>query len=91
AGALRTIAPVLKHVHISENDRGTPGSGQVHWKSVFETLKEIEYDGWLTIEAFSTIIPEFANAINVWRDYSEAEEIYRKGLDFIKRGVAGDL
>lgn len=85
--ALKTIAPYLKHVHISENDRGTPGSGQVNWKDVFSTLKEVKYDGWLTIEAFSTIIPEFANAINVWRDYSPSKEIYTKGFQFIKDGM----
>ena len=85
--AIRTIAPVLKHVHISENDRGTPGSGQVNWEEAFGALKEINYDGWLTIEAFSTIIPEFANAINVWRDYSPAKEIYTKGIQFIKEGM----
>ena len=87
AGAIRTIAPHLKHVHISENDRGTPGSGQVQWNDVFPTLREIGYDGWLTIEAFSTIIPEFANAINVWRDYSPSKEIYEKGLKFIREGM----
>jgi D-psicose/D-tagatose/L-ribulose 3-epimerase len=87
ATAIKTIAPVLKHVHISENDRGTPGSGQVNWDEVFNTLKEINYDGWLTIEAFSRLIPEFANAINVWRDYSPAEEIYTKGLKFIREGM----
>lgn len=86
--AIKTISPVLKHVHISENDRGTPGSGQVNWEEVFSTLKEVNYDGWLTIEAFSTIIPEFANAINVWRDYSPAEEIYTKGIQFIKEGMS---
>ncbi len=85
--ALKTIAPVLKHIHISENDRGTPGSGQVQWEDVFPTIKKIGYDGWLTIEAFSTIIPEFANAINVWRDYSPSKEIYTKGLEFIKNGI----
>ena len=85
--ALKTIAPVLKHIHISENDRGTPGSGQVQWNDVFPTIKEIGYDGWLTIEAFSTLIPEFANAINVWRDYSPSKEIYTKGLEFIKKGI----
>lgn len=85
--ALKTIAPVLKHIHISENDRGTPGSGQVQWDDVFPTIKEIGYDGWLTIEAFSTIIPEFANAINVWRDYSPSKEIYTEGLKFIKKGI----
>lgn len=88
AGAISLISPHLKHVHISENDRGTPGSGQVNWDDVFTTLKAINYDGWLTIEAFSTIIPEFANAINVWRDYSPSEEIYKKGLKFIKDGMS---
>lgn len=85
--AIKTIAPYLKHVHISENDRGTPGNGQVNWDDVFSALKEINYDGWLTIEAFSTIIPEFANAINVWRDYSPSEEIYKKGIELIKNGM----
>ena len=56
----------------------------MQWNDFYTGLKEIKYDGWLTIEAFSTIIPEFANAINVWRDYSPAEEIYSQGLRFIK-------
>ncbi len=87
AEAIRKIAPVLKHFHISENDRGTPGSGQVQWNDVFTALTEIEYNGWLTIEAFSTVIPEFANAINVWRDYSPSKEIYTKGYEFIKNRI----
>ena len=87
AGALRKSAPYLKHVHISENDRGTPGSGQVNWREVFSTLKEINYDGWLTIEAFSRMDPDFANAIHVWRNFSSAQEIYEQGLKFIKQGM----
>jgi D-psicose/D-tagatose/L-ribulose 3-epimerase len=87
AKAIKTIAPHLKHVHISENDRGTPGSGNINWNEVFTTLKEINYEGWLTIEAFSTIIPEFANAINVWRDYSPSEEIYSEGFKLIQNGM----
>jgi D-psicose/D-tagatose/L-ribulose 3-epimerase len=83
--AIETIKPHLKHVHISENDRGTPGGGQVNWNDVFSGLKSAGYDGWLTIEAFSTAIPEFANAINVWRDFSPADEIYNEGYKFIKR------
>jgi len=83
--AIETIKPHLKHVHISENDRGTPGSGQVNWDEVFSTLKSTGYDGWLTIEAFSTLVPEFANAINVWRDFSPPEEIYQQGFKFIRQ------
>ncbi len=65
--AIQTIAPVLAHVHISENDRGTPGDGHVHWDETFSALAEINYSGWLTIEAFSRNDPDFGNAINVWR------------------------
>jgi D-psicose/D-tagatose/L-ribulose 3-epimerase len=76
---------VLAHVHISENDRGTPGQGQVNWKDVFKTLKEIKYDSWLTIEAFSRNNPEFASGINVWRNFQPTlEEVYRDGFYFIK-------
>lgn len=83
--AIHCIKSHLKHVHISENDRGTPGAGQVNWDEVFSALKTVNYNGWITVEAFSTAIPEFANSINVWRNYSPTEEIYKKGFEFIKR------
>lgn len=75
---------LIAHVHVSENDRGTPGSGQINWDSVFKSLHEINYDGWLTIEAFSRNNPEFASGINVWRNFQPTlEEIYRDGYQFI--------
>ncbi len=89
AQGIKTISPHLKHVHLSENDRGTPGKGQVDWDEVFRALKEVGYDGWLTIEAFSRVIPEFANAINVWRDFSSSEEVYREGIALIKEKWQG--
>ena len=82
--AIRTIAPVLAHVHISENDRGTPGSGHVQWDENFSALADIKYSGWMTIEAFSRNDPDFANAIGVWREYDEPWEIATKGLTFIQ-------
>lgn len=84
AEPLQTIAPVLAHVHISENDRGTPGNGLVHWDEVFSSLATINYKGWFTIEAFSRNDPDFANAINVWREYSKPWEIAENGFKFIK-------
>lgn len=82
--AISKVADVLAHVHISESDRGTPGEGQVHWDATFSTLAKIKYKGWLTIEAFSRNDPDFANAINVWREYSKPWDIAEKGLKFIK-------
>jgi len=77
------ISPYLAHVHISENDRGTPGIGLVHWDEVFAALDAVNYSGWYTIEAFSRDDPDFANAINVWREYSDPWEIAEKGYSFI--------
>jgi D-psicose/D-tagatose/L-ribulose 3-epimerase len=73
------------HVHISENDRGTPGTGHVHWAETFKALKQIKYDGWLTIEAFGRALPDLAAATKIWRDlFPSAEEVYTKGIRFMK-------
>lgn len=84
AQAIKKIAPVLAHVHISENDRGTPGDGHIPWDETFATLASIKYKGWLTIEAFTRNDPNFANAINVWREYSKPWDMAEQGLRFIK-------
>ena len=86
AGPIRTLAPVIGHVHISENDRGTPGTGQVRWDEAFKTLKEIKYDGWMVIEAFGRALPDLAAATRVWRDlFPTAKEVYTDGLKMIKQ------
>jgi D-psicose/D-tagatose/L-ribulose 3-epimerase len=86
AGPVRTLAPVLGHVHISENDRGTPGTGQVRWDEAFRALKEVKYDGWLVIEAFGRALPDLAAATRVWRDlFPNAREVYTEGLKHIKK------
>ena len=82
--AIKKVAPVLEHVHISENDRGTPGDGHVPWDETFSALASIKYKGWLTIEAFTRNDPNFANAINVWREYSKPWDMAEHGLKFTK-------
>jgi len=82
--AIETISPFLSHVHISENDRGTPGDGHIPFDDAFSALAKVKYDGWLTIEAFSRNDPDFANAINVWREYNQPWHIAENGLKFIK-------
>ena len=73
------------HVHISENDRGTPGTGHVHWDETFRTLRKLGYDGWLVIEAFGRALPDLAAATRVWRDlFPTDEEVYTQGLRFMK-------
>ena len=85
AGAIATATGHFAHVHISENDRGTPGSGQVRWKESFQAIKKSGYDGWLTIEAFGRALPELAAATRVWRDFFPSrEDVYQRGIKFIR-------
>ena len=84
--ALAAAGDYVIHFHVSENDRGTPGSGHVQWSETFKTLRKMKYEGWLTIESFSRVLPELAAATRVWRDLSpSAEDVYDGGVRFIKR------
>ena len=83
--ALASCRDVLVHVHASENDRGTPGTGQVAWDTTFAALKEIGYDGWIVIEAFGDALPDLAAATKIWRRMFESEEqLARDGAAFIR-------
>lgn len=85
APAIKSLVGSFVHVHISENDRGTPGTGMVHWDETFQTLREVKYDGWLVIEAFGRALPDLAAATRVWRDlFGSPEEVYTQGLQFMK-------
>ncbi|MFK7894844.1 MAG: sugar phosphate isomerase/epimerase family protein [Myxococcota bacterium] len=86
ARAIRDHADAITHVHISENDRSTPGRGQVAWDASFDALAESGYDGWLTIEAFGSALPSLAAATKIWRKMFVDEELLAKeGHDFIRR------
>jgi len=82
--AITRCGSAVGHVHVSENDRGTPGSGQVAWADSFAALRKIDYDGWLVIESFSRLDPQFAAVVHLWRDMDPIEEIAEKGLAFIR-------
>ncbi len=88
-GAISRSRRHISHVHISENDRGTPGRGHVDWAATYGALKKIKYDGWLTIEAFGRALPELAAATRVWRDFSPSlDTVYLEGIKNIRKGWA---
>jgi len=85
---LEAIRRRLVHVHLSENDRGTPGTGQVQWEATFAALRKINYDRWLVIEAFGRALPDLAAATRVWRDlFDDPHNLCNSGLNFIRSGL----
>ncbi len=75
AAAIRRAGKRIGHVHVSENDRGVPGTGGVAWDADFAALRETGYDGWLTVEAFGNFLPNLAAATKIWRPLFESEDV----------------
>jgi D-psicose/D-tagatose/L-ribulose 3-epimerase len=84
--AIRTAAPYLGHVHISENDRSTPGQGNVRWAENFDALAQSGYDGWMVVEAFGLALPSIAAATKIWRRmYQTEDQLARDALAFMRK------
>jgi D-psicose/D-tagatose/L-ribulose 3-epimerase len=76
------------YVHLSESDRGVPGTGTIDWDEMFRALAEIRFAGRLVVESFVTLPPEIAAALSVWRPVAKnRQEVLEKGVPFL-RGLA---
>jgi sugar phosphate isomerase/epimerase len=58
APMIRRFADRLCHIHLHDNNgladlHLPPGAGNIDWASVVEALKEVKYDGTITLEVFS--------------------------------------
>ncbi len=85
-GALTRNKDHVVHIHLSENDRGVPGRGNIPWAETFAAIKEIGYDDWLTIESFGRGLPDLAAATKIWRDFAESPEaVYHDGYAHIRK------
>ncbi|MGC1360883.1 MAG: sugar phosphate isomerase/epimerase family protein [Silvibacterium sp.] len=85
ANVIRSLGAYLKHVHVSENDRGVPGSGHVNFPSIVSALKEIEYDGYLMIEGFGYSPDEPGSLGALWGDVKiSPEDIAFEGRAYLQ-------
>ena len=80
ADAIRRIAKKTPHIQLSESTRGILGEGQVNWPSILQAIKEVNYGGWLVVEAFSEKLP----AAHIWRKMFNSErELVEKSYQFL--------
>lgn len=88
--AIRRAEGRLKHVQVAENDRGTPGTGQLAWDEVAQALHDVGYHGRVVIETFSDRVEAIARAAAIWRPLApDSDSLAREGLAFL-RGLLGD-
>lgn len=76
----------IYHIHICENDRGIPGTGQIKWQEVKNGLKKIGYDRWITLENF--VMPDCSVGRDtfIWRNIEiDGCTAAREGIRFMKK------
>ena len=84
-GIITPNLDVINHVHISANDRGTPGKDHTPIIETIQLFKKGGYDQWMVIEAFGRALPDLAAATRVWRDFfPNTEEVYEFGYQYIR-------
>lgn len=87
--AIGRLGAHLKVLHVSENDRGIPGSGQIDFAGVFRAVKAAGFDGHVVVEAFGSGVPELAAATRVWRPlFPDVETLGRAAHEFVRRAWA---
>jgi len=83
--AIAHAAGKLVHFHVSDNDRGVPGSGHVPWDAVKRGLDRINYDGWIVAEMFVMAGNPASADLNIWRNIeSDATGAARDALSFMR-------
>ena len=87
--ALKTAGNKLIHFQVSENHRGTPGTGQTNWAAIKKGLESIDYQGNVSIESFTTKVQELAGAVCIWKPLAPDQDSFaRDGLAFLKKCFA---
>lgn len=68
ADAVRAIGSHLVHLHVAGNDRGVPAAGTLDWSALFAALRDVGYDGRVTLEMFVQAQVDVSPDLTIWRD-----------------------
>lgn len=83
--AIETAGSDLIHFQVSENYRGTPGSGQTRWEDIKAGLESVDYHGSVSIESFTPEVKELAGAVCIWKKFSESQDQFAMdGIRFLR-------
>jgi D-psicose/D-tagatose/L-ribulose 3-epimerase len=90
AGAIRTCAGRLAHVHASGCDRGAPGGDHVGWPAIAAALRETGCAGTVVIESFMYQNQAISRAAAIRRPLAASQDaIATDGLALLSRLSGG--
>jgi D-psicose/D-tagatose/L-ribulose 3-epimerase len=81
----------LGYVHIGESHRGYLGTGTINFDEVFGALVDMNYQGPITFESFSSAVVDrhLSTALAVWRNlWSDGMDLAVSARGFIEAGLS---
>ncbi|WP_316860152.1 sugar phosphate isomerase/epimerase [uncultured Cohaesibacter sp.] len=91
AGAILKAGNRLGYFHVADNYRGYLGTGTIDFKALFRALADIDYQGPIALEVFSSAItdPVHSAKLAIWRDtWSDSIDMASHAMTFIKDQMA---
>lgn len=87
--AITKAGKLLGHFHACGCDRGTPGNDHLNWEGMARALREVDYQGGVVIESFTTDVKVIAKAAAIWRKIEPSQDVIASdGVKFL-RGLLG--
>lgn len=84
--AVHTVGDKIHVLHVSENDRSIPGTGQVAFEPILKAVRAVGFDGPVVVEAFGAGVPELAAATRIWRPmFASTEELMGRSAPTVRR------
>ena len=83
ADAFRKTGSHLTHVHFADSNRAAPGKGHIDFKPILQSLKEIDYKGYISFE----LLPAHADPFGTLKKGGGREffdEYTKQAIEYIK-------
>ncbi|AKU14708.1 sugar phosphate isomerase/epimerase family protein [Luteipulveratus mongoliensis] len=77
----------LGYVHLGESHRGALGTGSIPFEEFFTALHDVDYDGVLTFESFSSEVvhPTLSSNLAIWRNtWTDSMQLALNARAFIR-------
>ena len=80
--AISNVGDKLFYVHIADSNRAAPGRGHIDFKEIAGALRDIHYDGWVSMELLPAAADPFGGkrCDEFYDQYTEESIVYLRKL-----------
>jgi D-psicose/D-tagatose/L-ribulose 3-epimerase len=84
--AILKVGENLGSLHVCENNRKLPGKGHIPWNEVANAIRQINYQGYISIESFVMADCPYGREFKIWRNMEDRDldVAAKESLEFLR-------